>query len=207
MTGFCWTVLILALCGTSLASQGGDIKDLKLQRVFVVCPNVTAQDVLFKLLINNVSAANVSCITENNTRKCSSLPSNASVTFQDEVASMGFELRGARAKVDAAYKCEGHQKFPPPYKLSQRESWFLVFHEEPRTAPTVPPEKDRLLWMWITVVTLLSAYSLAITITTFALWFKLNDVDSQNDYENTKPPPSRNRPKKRGLQNPTPRYV
>lgn len=41
MTGFCWTVLILALCGTSLASQGGDIKGKKCMEMFLIvnfCP-------------------------------------------------------------------------------------------------------------------------------------------------------------------------
>ncbi|RVE75401.1 hypothetical protein OJAV_G00016510 [Oryzias javanicus] len=207
MRGLCWIVLILTLWRTSLASLGRDTKDLKLQRVFVLCPNVTTQEVLFKLLIDREPAGNVTCNTENKSCKCSSLPPNGGVTFQDEGASVGFELQGARAKADAAYKCEAHKKYPPPYQSWDSERWFLVFHEELHTARTAPPEKDGPPWAWITVVALLGTYSLAVTITTFVLWFQLKDVDSQNDYENTKPPAPRHRAKKRGLQNPTPRYV
>ncbi|XP_004066652.1 uncharacterized protein LOC101154847 [Oryzias latipes] len=206
MAGFCWTLLVLMLCRTSHASQDLDTKDVTLKRVFVLCPNFTTQHVLFKLTINQELMA--TCEIKNSSQIFESQPSNTDVEFKKTDALVGFELRGAMARADVAYRCDADKKFPPPFESFPNHSWFLVFHEETCTNPEACQEGGggggQLLWVWVTGVTLLATYGLAVTVAAFVLWFKLKDADSQNDYMNTKPKAAR---KRRGLQNPTPKYV
>uniref|UniRef100_A0A3P9JEZ5 Uncharacterized protein n=1 Tax=Oryzias latipes TaxID=8090 RepID=A0A3P9JEZ5_ORYLA len=206
MAGFCWTLLVLMLSRTSHASQGLDTKDVTLKRVFVLCPNFTTQHVLFKLTINQELMA--TCEIKNSSQIFESQPSNTDVEFKKTGALVGFELRGAMARADVAYRCDADKKFPPPFESFPNQSWFLVFHEETCTNPEACQEGGggggQLLWVWVTGVTLLATYGLAVTVAAFVLWFKLKDADSQNDYMNTKPKAAR---KRRGLQNPTPKYV
>uniref|UniRef100_A0A8C7WK80 Uncharacterized protein n=1 Tax=Oryzias sinensis TaxID=183150 RepID=A0A8C7WK80_9TELE len=201
MAGFCWTLLVLMLCRTSHASLDLDTKDVTLKRVFVLCPNFTTQQVLFKLTINQELVGNVTCKIKNSSQVCDPQPSNTDVEFKKTGALVGFELRGAKARADVAYKCVADKKFPPPFQSLPGNSSFLVFYEGTRGGGG---GGGQLLWVWVTGVTLLATYGLAVTVAAFVLWFKLKDADSQNDYMNTKPKAAR---KRRGLQNPTPKYV
>uniref|UniRef100_H2LKS1 Uncharacterized protein n=1 Tax=Oryzias latipes TaxID=8090 RepID=H2LKS1_ORYLA len=212
MAGFCWTLLVLMLCRTSHASQdldtkgkkqtkhGNETSNVTLKRVFVLCPNFTTQHVLFKLTINQELMA--TCEIKNSSQIFESQPSNTDVEFKKTDALVGFELRGAMARADVAYRCDADKKFPPPFET------FSLLYPETCTNPEACQEGGggggQLLWVWVTGVTLLATYGLAVTVAAFVLWFKLKDADSQNDYMNTKPKAAR---KRRGLQNPTPKYV
>ncbi|KAM4559517.1 uncharacterized protein PAE49_012006 [Odontesthes bonariensis] len=172
--------------------------------VFVPCPTKKG-DVTFKLFKNQDL---IWSVQESLLRGL-----NPQLQINEEDNLTGFNLNGAS---NTTYKCEAAITFPPPYsKIDGPKIQVLVEGEDCTCEPTCNTKEEsrnkedipeRTPWIWITVVVLLSTYSLTATIVASVLWFKLQGADSQSDYINTKPIAPRNRKKKKTVQNPAPRY-
>ncbi|XP_047432103.1 uncharacterized protein LOC125000611 isoform X2 [Mugil cephalus] len=136
------------------------------------------------------------------------------INERDEI--VGFIVSGDKVRNLTSYKCIATKTYPPP--LQHLFAGGIVALKEGRSSAcntdnsTQQPHQRTIeraeifLWMWITAVVLLSAYSLIVTILALVIWSKLKSADNQSDYMNTKPRPSRER-RKKGIQNPIPRYV
>lgn len=207
--GVCWLLVILLCCTSSSTCDEQHryihCKKESPENVFVPCPNMTAEDVIFKLFHNSKQIYEL-CTGKH---KPFSNQTHPDVRPKNENGKLiGFNLNMTAITNQPLYVCAGTVTYPPPLKY--KNSSVLVL-EEGHIWPCKTekdPEKpaSRTVWIWIVVVVLLSTYSLAVTIAALAFWYKLKDGDSQNDYINTKPRAPPNRRKKRGLHHPIPKH-
>ncbi|XP_041834236.1 uncharacterized protein si:dkey-1h24.6 [Melanotaenia boesemani] len=225
MMGVCWMLMILLCCVSSHATQcprtnasRGQLKSYCVPEqghisVFVPCPNVTSEEKTYKLL-KHQTVIHKCMLSNGETKTCEAQNgSQVDVQFKNKEKSPGFT---ANVTGQAIYTCEAELDYPPPFIKIPSEQVVIVTegcccqcnktnHNDTRDVKE--PERrqnQKFLWIWITVVVLLSTYGLAVTIVAFIIWFKLKSADSQNDYINTKP--AKQRKNKNKVQNPIPRY-
>ncbi|XP_037552674.1 T-cell-specific surface glycoprotein CD28 [Nematolebias whitei] len=222
--GVCWMLMILLSCMSSCASlhrspRGNEGEQLQIlylnahsrQPVFVPCPNVTGEDVTFQLFKNQ----NILCqLGTKNQNQCNQTQINAQPCKNELNQVVGFNITGpAAARSKAIFRCEAKIMFPPPFLLLQSDQWVLILTEEDlclsnkdESNGSDSEERKSLFWIWITAVSLLGTYSLAITAVALVIWVRSKGAENQNDYMNTKPKAPRKRKKKKGVQTPIPRY-
>ncbi|CAB1452832.1 unnamed protein product [Pleuronectes platessa] len=120
-----WTFLLLLGCRLSCATHVSPSTcpcDVQLntvcvpgrEDVFVPCPNVTADEIRFKLFKEQELISNATCTRENKTLKCTSLQTRVGVKV--EQGSVDFVLTGVTESSYGSYRCEGLVMFPPPLK-------------------------------------------------------------------------------------------
>ncbi|XP_047211637.1 uncharacterized protein si:dkey-1h24.6 [Girardinichthys multiradiatus] len=216
MMGVCWLVIIL-LCCTSYYrcyEQQGDLLCNTAEspdHVFVPCPNMTAEDVTFKLYRNNKVIYQL--CTDTQKQNCNLTMAGVNPCKNEKNELTGFKLTRKTITKQVVYVCEGTIMYPPPVTSKDSKSVLVLEEEQGCQCKTEkckrddpePPKTDRPVWIWIMVVALLSTYSLAVTIAALVIWYKMKDVDSQNDYMNTKPIALPKHRRKRGLQHPIPK--
>nr|BCK60956.1 T-cell costimulatory receptor CD28 [Sebastiscus marmoratus] len=218
----CWMFMILLSCRLSHATKEPCIcKEHKTvcvpagNDVFVLCPDLTGQEVTFNLFKDEEVIYNHTCFHEKLTANCKPRHTVLGVELRDT-----FMLTGVNASSYGTYRCEVKVMYPPPFlqacsacihvqveghqcKLNKDDEKSETDDKKPETAGD---QKDGFLWIWILGLVLLGVYSLTVTIIAVIIWVKLRGADSQSDYMNTKPKASRDRKKKRGVQIPIPRH-
>ncbi|XP_026157701.1 uncharacterized protein LOC113127392 isoform X2 [Mastacembelus armatus] len=220
----CWMFMILLGCRLSHATESQntcpcnvELKTVCIpgsESVHVPCPNVTAGEVRFELFKDDNETSHFVCNFQNNTWNCSGKPNQQGMKLQknSEHKSFSFILDGLTDSSQGVYTCQGTVTYPPPLKTVPSTLRVRVLKEgnqcKCNNAINKPDDniKHEFHWAWILVVVLLIVYSLTVTIIAFVTWVKLQRVDSHSDYMNTKPRASRDRRKKKGVQNPIPRH-
>ncbi|XP_008299938.1 T-cell-specific surface glycoprotein CD28 homolog [Stegastes partitus] len=229
--GLCWILIILLGCGLSRATESTcnceDEPEIHYVSAngsisfTVPCPNVTGEDLTFVLRKGKEVIYNHTFTGEEKSQNHKPLHGRLDVKpYRDkENKFVAFNVTEATAASHGIYSCRAIKVFPPPYitEIAQR---ILIVDEEihcPRSEKnnsqiTTPEQQDlretpSYPWIWILVVAVLGTYSLAVTIFASVNWMKLKNTDSQSDYMNTKPRAHRGNKKKRGVQNPIPRYL
>ncbi|XP_040888044.1 uncharacterized protein si:dkey-1h24.6 isoform X2 [Toxotes jaculatrix] len=180
-------------------------------KVHVPCPNVTAIDMMFRLFKDKKVIANITCSEENSTLKCTRPDTMAGVELYENKQRklVDFILTDGR---HGTYSCDGTVTFPPPYQKVQ-SPWMIHVHVEEHICKHNNNSRNcgdnpsrGVDWIWILAVVLLIIYSVTVTIIALITGVKLRETECQNDYMNTKPRPSKDRRKKKGVQNP-PRHL
>ncbi|XP_060922839.1 T-cell-specific surface glycoprotein CD28 [Limanda limanda] len=222
-----WTFLLLLGCRLSCATHVSPSTcpcDVQLnticvpgrEQVHVPCPNVTADEIIFKLFKEQELIFNVTCMAENNTLKCTSLHTSAGVGVENiRQESVDFVLTGVTESSYGTYRCEGLVMFPPPLKTVPSAVMMLVkghpcrFKTETTKDSSIcgdNPSQHLDIWIWIVMVAFLSIYSVTVTVIAIVIWVRMRKEASQSDYMNTKPRGMRDGKKKRGIQKPIPRH-
>ncbi|XP_028256440.1 T-cell-specific surface glycoprotein CD28 [Parambassis ranga] len=217
----CWMFVVLLGCSSSLLTRSESPCDCNGQgetlyfmvnassSVTVPCRNMTKYEVItFNLFQDEVVIYNFN--HNHNHSKDEQSPSNThpqtlswkNVTLVKNAQGefLGFKLTGVTASSQGIYRCQGISRFPPPLikNCSQRVVVIL--------SPSQVDQGYKLLWIWIVVVVLLTAYSLIITVFAVHSTVKLRRTECNNDYMNTKPRAPRGHKKNRGIQTPIPRH-
>lgn len=162
---------------------------------------------------------NHTCTDKENSQKCKTLHDRLDVKPHKnrEHKFVSFVLTEATAESQGTYSCMVIRTYPPPIikECARRillldEGFHIQSSQQNSSNITAekqdPRETQGYLWIWITVVAFLGAYSLIVTILALVNWMKLKKTDSQSDYMNTKPRAARGNKKNRGVQNPFPKY-
>ncbi|XP_062236501.1 T-cell-specific surface glycoprotein CD28 [Platichthys flesus] len=221
-----WTFLLLLGCRLSCATHVSPSTcpcDVQLKTVcapgredvFVPCPNVTADEIRFKLFKEQELISNVTCTRENNTLTCTLLHTTVGVKVENQrQGSVDFVLTGVTESSYGSYRCEGLVMFPPPLKTVPSAVLKLVKGHACRSKKdTTVVSSDSgdnpsqpLFWIWIVLVAFLSIYSGTVTVIAIVIWVRMRKEASQSDYMNTKPGGMRDGRRKRGIQKPIPRH-
>ncbi|XP_039998274.1 uncharacterized protein si:dkey-1h24.6 isoform X2 [Xiphias gladius] len=183
-------------------------------KVRVPCPNGTADVMIFNLLRDQEVIANLTCHRENNTLKCTNPHTwvDTKVEENNQHTLVSFILTGLSNSSHETYACEGIFIYPPPLRRLPSAVRIQVLEEgqlcKCNKNSNIHGDNPRcgFTWIWILVFVLLSIYSVISTVIALVNWVKLRKTDSQSDYMNTKPRAPRDRKKKKGVQNPMPRY-
>ncbi|XP_017289895.1 uncharacterized protein si:dkey-1h24.6 isoform X2 [Kryptolebias marmoratus] len=221
--GVRWMLVVLLSCTSSHASLHQRPRESKGQQLqirclntlspyqpmFVPCPNVTTGDATLELFENQ----NIICqLGTRDQKECNRTQMGVKVVRNSNQVE-GFNITGpVSAKSQAVYRCKATITFPPPIKYLESDLWILILTDDHCSCnkgsrnEEVTEGSNRLLWIWITAVSLLSTYSLAVTVVALIVWFKLKGSENQNDYMNAKPRAPRKHKKKRGVQTPIPRH-
>lgn len=176
--------------------------------VLVPCPNLTGEEVTYKLFKDDEVIYNHTCLHEKDT-------TNMGVGLRDSIMLIGVNVSSY-----GIYSCMVSVMYPPPYlkacssctqvQVEGHQCKLNNVVEKPETddekPETVGDQKSEFLWLWILALVLLGVYGLTVTIIAAIIWVKWKGADSQSDYMNTKPKASRDRKKKRGVQIPIPRH-
>ncbi|XP_071320192.1 T-cell-specific surface glycoprotein CD28 [Trachinotus anak] len=213
----CWMFLILLGCKLSRTTQSESTCSCNekvktfCRPLHVLCPNVTATKMMFHLIKDHQVISNVSCRIENNTLDCSSSHSREGVELCEDKQhkSVSFIFTRANSRLHGTYWCDSTVILPPPFKIIQNTLRVQVLVEGQvcdESSNTSENPSHGFVWVWILVVAFLGIYSITATIVAIAIWVKLRKTDSQSDYMNTKPRATRDRRKKKGVQNPIPRH-
>ncbi|XP_035005641.2 uncharacterized protein si:dkey-1h24.6 [Hippoglossus stenolepis] len=185
------------------------------ENVSVTCPNVTADEIIFKLFKERELISNVTCTRENNTLKCTSLYTRVGVEVENiRQKSMDFVLTRVTESSYGTYRCESLVMFPPPLKTVHSAGMILVEGHPCRFKKDTSKDSSHcddnpsrgFDWIWIPMVALLSIYSGTVTVIAIVIWVRMRNEASQSDYMNTKPRGMRDGRKKRGIQKPIPRH-
>lgn len=226
--GLCWMLIILLGCKSLLGTQlpstcdCDDMPEVQFipanDGVRVPCPNVTGEELTYELRKGQQAIYNYTCTNKENSQKCKSLNDRQDVEpFNNKGNKFaGFLLTKGTSEITGIYSCIAKKIFLPPV-IKECAQRILVldggcrFQSSQHNCSNVtterqdPRETQGYPWIWITVVALLGAYSLTVTILALVNWMKLKKTDSQSDYMNTKPRAARGN-KNRGIQNPFPKY-
>uniref|UniRef100_A0A3Q1F5S6 T-cell-specific surface glycoprotein CD28-like n=1 Tax=Acanthochromis polyacanthus TaxID=80966 RepID=A0A3Q1F5S6_9TELE len=215
--GLCWMLIILLGCRLSQATPSKCTCDDETVIYFVPengsihvrvpCPNVTGEELMFFLHKDQEVIYNHTYREEISHGRL-----DVKLDKDGENRTVGFILTQATTESQGSYNCKATKRYPPPY-LEKRGQGILLLDErfrfQPGNTPTEGPAVEEIQsfpWIWITAVALLSTYSLVVTVLALVSWMKLKKTDCQSDYMNTKPRAPRGNKKKRGVQNPIPRY-
>lgn len=221
--GLLWMLLVLLSCSFSQATprkcscddestvyfvpEKGSID------VLVPCPNVSGVDLDFFLYKDKEKIYNYT-----SPKEISHGWPDVKLDKNKENKTVGFILTNLTTESQGIYVCTISRTYPPPYTPEERGPEILLLDERFRfqssehncSSLTEERQDSRELqsfpWIWITVVALLSTYSLVVSVLALVSWRKLRKTDCQSDYINTKPRAPRGNKKKRGVQNPIPRY-
>uniref|UniRef100_A0A3P8S3D7 Immunoglobulin subtype domain-containing protein n=1 Tax=Amphiprion percula TaxID=161767 RepID=A0A3P8S3D7_AMPPE len=220
--GFCWMLIILLSCRLSQATpskctcddesiihfvpENGSI------RVLVPCPNVTGVDLEFLLYKDQEVIYD-----DTYGKEISHGWLDVKLDKNRENKTVGFILTKATTESQGIYICTATRTYPPPYRKESGQGILLLderfrFQRSKHNSSNMTAERQdsretqSYPWIWITAVALLSTYSLVVTVLAWVNWMKLKKTDCQSDYINTKPRAPRGNKKKRGVQNPIPRY-
>ncbi|XP_030007793.1 T-cell-specific surface glycoprotein CD28 [Sphaeramia orbicularis] len=177
------------------------------ETVHVPCPYLGDKDLMFNLIKNEDVISNCVFSSTNKTLNCDHKLSSDIIVSENQT---GFNLTVTNASSHGIYKCDSQSTFPPPVEKATGPSKILVLvqgHQCLRKTEEVhKSHKMDLSLVWITVTAFLCTYSLIVSIIAVVNWVKLKRSDSYSDYMNTKPRPSKERKKRRGIQTPTPRH-
>ncbi|XP_029030470.1 uncharacterized protein si:dkey-1h24.6 [Betta splendens] len=208
--GLCWRFVVLLCCSVSEAalSHGTCVCKGTLEavreaggEVHVPCPNVDGEIKAFDLFKDDALMSTTQCnkTSDGTGLDCTQSKDNV-IMHETQPLSISFVLTNHSQGI---YKCKGKVIFPPPYKKIPSEVQVHVVELQYKTDQNRKPE---LPWIWIVAVSVFIIYSVTLTIIALVYWRKLKTLDSQSDYMNTKPRAPRGF-KKRGVQNPMPRYI
>ncbi|KAG7240998.1 hypothetical protein INR49_026028 [Caranx melampygus] len=145
----------------------------------------------------------------NSTENCSVTHSSGGVRYVDK--DNKFIITEVTGRSLGIYYCEIEKFYPPPYatistlKIKVLEEGPICKSNQNSTNHNDSPSHG-FVWIWIVAVVFLIIYSITVTIIALANWVKLRKTESHSDYMNTKPRALRERRKKKGVQNPVPRY-
>ncbi|XP_032362650.1 uncharacterized protein si:dkey-1h24.6 [Etheostoma spectabile] len=220
----CWMFMILLSCSLSRATKSQSIPKDRLEivcvpandNVSVPCPELEGEDVTFKLFKEDKMIYNHTYNAEKNNASHGKPPyTRVGVELHQNKENKpdSFMLTGVNASSYGIYRCEYVVTYPPPLKTVPSTLRILLlvegdhckFNKTYSKPTTGEDQKNGFLWVWILALVLFGIYSLIVTIIASIIWVKWRGSDSQSDYMNTKPKATRNR-KKRGFQNPIPRY-
>ncbi|XP_041638127.1 T-cell-specific surface glycoprotein CD28-like [Cheilinus undulatus] len=218
----CWMFLFFLVCRISNAAEAQDTcpSNDKLQpfcicagqSVSVPCPKLSGEEFKFSLLKDEVEIYNHTCSHVNRTPQCEPLHTRAGVQLISEGnSSLSFMLTGLNASSQGVYRCKGTVRFPPPLCRTKGAVVLVLIKEHlcniKKHLDTEPGDHSRgFPWVWVLVLVPVTVYGIIVSIFALFFWLKLKRTDSQSDYMNTKPRAPRGHRKKRGVQNPTPRY-
>uniref|UniRef100_A0A672GNJ4 Uncharacterized protein n=1 Tax=Salarias fasciatus TaxID=181472 RepID=A0A672GNJ4_SALFA len=230
----CWLLLVVLGCRPSRAAPSPSIGALqgKLQTsssphchgtALILCPSVTGKTLRFNLLRGDERICNCTCQVQPGEQDCSAQCSpDVKPHKSREGRFAGFNVTVSKTPV--RYSCEAAVISPPPLKKSLSDAVVpLLVEGKPSHLVTAhlrcvcvcspscrgdgqERRSGTWLWIWILVVVSLSVYGLAVTVLASVCWTKLRRTELQNDYMNAKPRVQRAPKKKRGIQNPIPRY-
>uniref|UniRef100_A0A8C6PLP9 Immunoglobulin V-set domain-containing protein n=1 Tax=Nothobranchius furzeri TaxID=105023 RepID=A0A8C6PLP9_NOTFU len=224
MLGVCWrTIILLSYVPSQVllqqSTKGCDVLVLSARShppVFVPCPALpaNAQEVIMELFKDQESIWK--CKTDiSSKQQCNQTQLNIQPHKNEFNQTDGLKIMALPRTSQAIYRCQVGIEYPPPYKLMNSAERVLVLEKDKvqgtrktdhcSSAKQSTEDGHRLPWVWITVVSLLCTYSIAVTIFALVIWFKLSGAEYQNDYMNTRA--TRNIRKKKGVQTPIPRYV
>ncbi|XP_034720662.1 uncharacterized protein si:dkey-1h24.6 [Etheostoma cragini] len=219
----CWMFTILLSCSLSHTTKSERNCEDQLNivcvpandNVPVPCPDLEGEDVTYELFKEDKMIYNHTYKTEKNNVSHSKPPyTRVGVELHQNKKNKpdSFILTGVNASSYGIYRCEYIVKYPPPLKTVPSTVRILLLVEghhckfnKTYSKPITGDQKNGFLWIWILALVLFGIYSLIVTIIASIIWVKWRGLDSQSDYMNTKPKAARNR-KKRGFQNPIPRY-
>lgn len=221
--GLLWMLLVLLSCSFSQATPSkcscGDVSIVHFVpekgsiQVLVPCPNVSGVDLDFFLHKDEEQIYNYT-----STQEISHGRLDVKLDKNEENQTVGFILTKVTTESHGIYVCKIARTYPPPYTQQSGQRILLLderlrfqssqhncnnFTEERQD---VSREIQSFPWIWMTAVALLSIYSLVVSVLALVSWTKLRKTDCQSDYINTKPRAPRGNKKKRGVQNPIPRY-
>uniref|UniRef100_A0A3Q3W1Z1 Uncharacterized protein n=1 Tax=Mola mola TaxID=94237 RepID=A0A3Q3W1Z1_MOLML len=166
--------------------------------VSVPCPWSHAEQLKFNLLQDGrIIYMHRTCRNGGNAPDCEPNNTRMGVEVQEntENKSVSFLLTGVNASSHGIYRCEGIVMFPPPLVSVPSDLGILGHIYFFLNFRTDGDKNCGFHWIWIIV--LLSSYSIVATSGTVFFWVKLRRTDSQSDYMNTIPKPTRERRKKR----------
>ncbi|KAI1885024.1 hypothetical protein AGOR_G00215920 [Albula goreensis] len=167
--------------------------------VFVRCPNVTGDEITFRLHNCNGSTKVVKW-KDNTTQN----EDGAEFEIQGPSRPSRFKLSQLFVNSTGLYYCEAEVLYPPPYSKIQGEHTLILVEEVPEKVDCpkgCPKVSFSPLLVWLILgVSVLILYSVIMTGITGVLWYKLrNKQNLQHDYMNMKPRAAK---KKQGVQHP-----
>lgn len=177
------------------------------ETVHIPCPELQTTDLMLNLNKNEKVISNCVFNSTNKMLNCTHKLSSDNVVPENQ---SGFKLTVTNASSNGIYRCDSKSIFPPPVSKTTGPLTILVLVQGHQCQSTTVDVDTRthtdLRLVWIGVLAFLSIYSLIVSIIAVVTWVKLKRSDAYSDYMNTKPRPSKDRKKKRGIQTPTPRY-
>lgn len=175
--------------------------------VHIPCPDLHNTDLVVDLIKNEKGISR--CIFNSTTKTLNCVHELSSDIIVPENQT-GFNLTVTNASSHGLYRCDSRTIFPPPISKNTGPSKILVLVQGHQCLSSMAEVHIRTYMdlgpVWIGVLVFLCAYSLIVSIITVVNWVKLKRMDSYSDYMNTKPRPSKDRKKRRGIQTPTPLY-
>uniref|UniRef100_A0A8C6PN79 Immunoglobulin V-set domain-containing protein n=1 Tax=Nothobranchius furzeri TaxID=105023 RepID=A0A8C6PN79_NOTFU len=203
MLGVCWrTIILLSYVPSQVllqqSTKGCDVLVLSARShppVFVPCPALpaNAQEVIMELFKDQESIWK--CKTDiSSKQQCNQTQLNIQPHKNEFNQTDGLKIMALPRTSQAIYRCQVGIEYPPPYKLMNTyNSIFGLFLSEDHCSSAKQSTEDghRLPWVWITVVSLLCTYSIAVTIFALVIWVrysyetKSRGVDTI--HRNTKP--------------------
>ncbi|XP_029941810.1 uncharacterized protein LOC115383773 [Salarias fasciatus] len=219
----CWLLLVVLGCRPSRAAPSpsiGALQDVQTASqagcsgtALILCPSVTGKTLRFNLLRGDERICNCTCQVQPGEQDCSAQCSpDVKPHKSREGRFAGFNVTVSKTPV--RYSCEAAVISPPPLKKSLSDAVVPLLveghqcgsNQDGSTGDGQERRSGTWLWIWILVVVSLSVYGLAVTVLASVCWTKLRRTELQNDYMNAKPRVQRAPKKKRGIQNPIPRY-
>ncbi|XP_051284237.1 T-cell-specific surface glycoprotein CD28 [Dicentrarchus labrax] len=220
----CWMLVILVGCRLLHTTQSQSTCNDQLQtvceaagnNVSVPCPNMTGEVFTTTVLKEDKIIFEHTCHKEGYSLECT--PSNTSsnpimvgmeLHKHEDNETVSYILKGVNASSHGIYRCVGKDLFPPPLKEKPSDLKILLLIKGHQCNPGMcdnAHEDQTTVLPWILTFAAVSIYSVTVTIFAIVSWIKLRRTDSQSDYMNTKPKASRDRKKKRGVQNPIPKH-
>ncbi|KAM4602105.1 T-cell-specific surface glycoprotein CD28 [Polymixia lowei] len=215
----CWIFMVLlSLCHASRSQSTCSNDKLRTEcvpvndSVSVPCPDLTAEEVSFYLLMGQKVIANRTCDYAKNVETIVNITKELAMHMNTDSRSVSFVISGVTAESSGFYSCKAERMYPPPFLAIHNASTVLVLVEGHQCKCSAADcgglVIDRTpVWIWILGFAGVITYSLTVSIFAVVAWLRLKKAESsQSDYMNTKPRAPKGHRKKKGVQNPVRRH-